>query len=252
VADFGIALALQEAGGGRLTETGLSMGTPYYMSPEQATADRDPDARSDVYSLGSLFLVRRMDREQSGAHPVVWMGEDGSVERIPIPLVAHADPSVSPDGRLLAYVSTGRVRVFDMDLGNDVDLTDGLEIDPQGTHNPVWSPDGSRIASRAGKGEATSLFVTAADGSGTPRRVGAPGDANGPSGSTIGPCSWKRVSVSVVSLEVGDQLWDLDEARHRFLVFRNGRIGHGFPDSELEVVTNWRRTVVDSLSGSGR
>jgi len=53
VADFGIALALQEAGGGRLTETGLSMGTPYYMSPEQATADRDPDARSDVYSLGS-------------------------------------------------------------------------------------------------------------------------------------------------------------------------------------------------------
>jgi eukaryotic-like serine/threonine-protein kinase len=55
VADFGIALAVQEAGGGRLTETGLSLGTPFYMSPEQATADRDPDARSDIYSLGSVL-----------------------------------------------------------------------------------------------------------------------------------------------------------------------------------------------------
>jgi WD40 repeat protein len=55
VADFGIALAVQEAGGGRLTETGLSLGTPFYMSPEQATADRAPDARSDVYSLGSVL-----------------------------------------------------------------------------------------------------------------------------------------------------------------------------------------------------
>ncbi len=55
VADFGIALAVQEAGGGRLTETGLSLGTPFYMSPEQATGDRLPDARSDVYSLGSVL-----------------------------------------------------------------------------------------------------------------------------------------------------------------------------------------------------
>jgi serine/threonine-protein kinase len=55
VADFGIALAVQEAGGGRMTETGLSLGTPFYMSPEQATGDRVPDARSDVYSLGSVL-----------------------------------------------------------------------------------------------------------------------------------------------------------------------------------------------------
>jgi serine/threonine-protein kinase len=55
VADFGIALAVQHAGAGRLTETGLSLGTPYYMSPEQATADRDPDPRSDVYSLGCVL-----------------------------------------------------------------------------------------------------------------------------------------------------------------------------------------------------
>ncbi|HSG48030.1 MAG TPA: protein kinase [Longimicrobiales bacterium] len=55
VADFGIALALSAAGRGRMTETGLSLGTPHYMSPEQATADRDLTARSDIYSLGSVL-----------------------------------------------------------------------------------------------------------------------------------------------------------------------------------------------------
>jgi serine/threonine-protein kinase len=55
LADFGIALAVKEAGGNRLTETGLSLGTPQYMSPEQATGDRQLDARGDVYSLAAVL-----------------------------------------------------------------------------------------------------------------------------------------------------------------------------------------------------
>ena len=55
IADFGIALAVSTAGGSRMTETGMSLGTPHYMSPEQAMGDRAVDARSDVYALGCVL-----------------------------------------------------------------------------------------------------------------------------------------------------------------------------------------------------
>jgi tRNA A-37 threonylcarbamoyl transferase component Bud32 len=55
VADFGIALAMSSAGGTRMTETGMSLGTPSYMSPEQAMGEREITARSDVYALGCVL-----------------------------------------------------------------------------------------------------------------------------------------------------------------------------------------------------
>ena len=54
VADFGIALAVVQAGGSRITQTGMSLGTPQYMSPEQAMGEREISARSDLYALGCV------------------------------------------------------------------------------------------------------------------------------------------------------------------------------------------------------
>jgi len=55
VADFGIALAVDSGGGTRLTETGLSLGTPAYMSPEQVSGEQEIDGRSDIYSLACVL-----------------------------------------------------------------------------------------------------------------------------------------------------------------------------------------------------
>ena len=55
IADFGIARAITEAGGEALTETGIAIGTPQYMSPEQAAGSKELDGRSDVYSLGCVL-----------------------------------------------------------------------------------------------------------------------------------------------------------------------------------------------------
>jgi serine/threonine-protein kinase len=55
VADFGVALAVHEAGGNRLTRTGISVGTPHYMAPEQAAGELTVDHRVDVYALGAVL-----------------------------------------------------------------------------------------------------------------------------------------------------------------------------------------------------
>jgi Tol biopolymer transport system component len=86
VMDFGIALAVSAAAGGRMTETGLSLGTPHYMSPEQATAEKEISARSDVYSLASvLYEMLAGQPPHSG----------GSAQQVIMKILTEAPPPVT-------------------------------------------------------------------------------------------------------------------------------------------------------------
>src|SRR5690242_13016128 len=92
VADFGIARALGVGGDDSLTQTGMSMGTPAYMSPEQATGDRALDARSDVYSLASV-VYEMLAGEQPYTGPTM---QSILMKRLsePVPRVRSGRPAV--------------------------------------------------------------------------------------------------------------------------------------------------------------
>jgi serine/threonine-protein kinase len=116
LADFGIALAVGAAGGARLTETGLSLGTPYYMSPEQATGDQTLGPAADIYALGAVLyetltgdppytgstaqavlgkIIRGGTVSAAEARPTIPRNVDGAIrkalERIPADRFTHAN-----------------------------------------------------------------------------------------------------------------------------------------------------------------
>ena len=92
VADFGIARAISAAGGLKLTETGLAVGTPAYMSPEQAGADDRVDGRADVYALGCV-LYEMLVGEPPYRAPTS-QGVMAQHATAPVPSVRQARPSV--------------------------------------------------------------------------------------------------------------------------------------------------------------
>ena len=94
VADFGIALAVSQAGGTRMTETGLSLGTPHYMSPEQATGDRELNARSDIYSLGAMtYEMLTGDPPHTGSTVQAIVAKVLSEQPTPISRTRHLVPA---------------------------------------------------------------------------------------------------------------------------------------------------------------
>jgi serine/threonine-protein kinase len=116
VADFGIARALDVAGGDRLTETGLALGTPCYMSPEQAAGNRTLDARSDVYALGCVLYEML-----AGEPPFTGPTTQSILARHamdPVPSIRTVRPTVRPQteavvARALAKVPADRFKSAD-------------------------------------------------------------------------------------------------------------------------------------------
>ena len=95
VADFGIARAVSAAGGERLTEPGLAIGTPAYMSPEQATGSTDIDARSDLYSLGCvLYEMLVGETPYTGPTPMAILARKLSE---PLPRISVVRERVPPE-----------------------------------------------------------------------------------------------------------------------------------------------------------
>ena len=100
VADFGIALAVGASGGARLTETGLSVGTPYYMSPEQATGDQSIGPASDIYAVACVLyemLIGEPPYTGATAQAVlgrILQGEATSVTMIRKSVPLHVDAAI--------------------------------------------------------------------------------------------------------------------------------------------------------------
>jgi serine/threonine-protein kinase len=137
VADFGIALAVCAVAGGRMTETGLSLGTPHYMGPEQATAEKDISARSDVYSLGSVLYEML-----AGQPPHVGGSAQQIIMKIiaePVAMVTQFRKSVPPPVAAVAqsleklpadrFVSA---QAFARALGDPAFRTAGSELEASG------------------------------------------------------------------------------------------------------------------------
>jgi serine/threonine protein kinase len=147
VGDFGIALAVGAAGGARLTETGLSVGTPYYMSPEQATGDMEVGPASDVYALGAvLYELLTGDPPYMGSTAQAVLGK--ILQGVPVSATAvrrsipgHVDAAIR---RALERLPADR---FTSAQGFAAALTD-----PSFRHGGVAAAGGGRLWNRASVG----------------------------------------------------------------------------------------------------
>ena len=151
MADFGIARAVTEAGGDKLTETGMAVGTPHYMSPEQSLGTSHVDGRSDVYSLGCVLYEMLVGQPPfDGPNSMAIMARH-SMEEVPsLRVVRHSVPDEVEDAinRALEKTPADRfptVRDFSdallqADLGPTARRTSPQALRAHRRSTPVKSP----------------------------------------------------------------------------------------------------------------
>ncbi len=232
VADFGIARAVSLAGDARLTQTGLVVGSPMYMSPEQSVGD-DVDGRSDLYALGCVLyemLAGEPPYTVTTAHAII-----AKRFRDPVPRVSALRPDVSPalDELVLRALAPSPADRF----ANARDLMAAIvahDLHPtsavrQGSAGPA--PDEFRIAVTpfrfaADQGTLASLAEGLADGVVTGllrfpwlRVIVATSPGDGPPGASPAPVRFRidgalrqsgtriRLTVQLLDVAVGGPIW---------------------------------------------
>jgi serine/threonine protein phosphatase PrpC len=150
VSDFGVAKAITEAGGEVLTDTGLAVGTPQYMSPEQAAGTRDLDGRSDIYSLACVtYEMLAGDPPFAGSIPQVILARKALDSPSPLRYIRETLPSHVEEAvlRALARIPADRFRTMQH-------YTDALLT----SRAPAKAPIGGRAGGRAAsEGVGTTL-----------------------------------------------------------------------------------------------
>ena len=163
IADFGIALAVSAAAGGRMTETGLSLGTPHYMSPEQATAEKEITARADLYSLASVLyemLTGEPPHTGSSAQQIIMKiitEPAASVTKYRKSIPANVASAVAKALEKLPADRFQNAKAFGEALGNPTFTVLGVA----GTDAPAASARGSRRATFIASGVAVLALLAA-------------------------------------------------------------------------------------------
>ena len=157
VADFGIALAVQSAGGARMTQTGLSLGTPQYMSPEQAMGERTIDARSDIYALGTVTYEML-----TGAPPFTGASVQAIVARV---LSSEAEPPSRVRSTIPPHVEhavlTALAKLPADRFASAAEFATALQHEGAGTSTRLASVESARGAQRV-RGLRVALVAVAA------------------------------------------------------------------------------------------
>jgi serine/threonine-protein kinase len=168
VADFGIARALDAAGGERLTETGLALGTPTYMSPEQATASDRLDGRSDIYALGCLAYEML-----AGVPPFAGPTAQAILARHavdPVPPLRTVRSALPP--AVEAAVERALAKVPADRFATAGEFADALTREPTGKHG--WRVSPTRFRGRIVRIAGAAMLGGAVGGVLLARRVSAP------------------------------------------------------------------------------